>query len=736
MAEFDQSKAYAEQEEVFFDDGRELELLHFVYGKPDIEEIRGNPQKVLAAIDEFARTKKYLMNVGEDKGKIVTELISEVKPETMVELGGYIGYSCVLYADAVRKAGGKRYFSLERDPVFGAVISSLVDLAGLGDFVKVIIGSSAVSIKRLHTEGTLKHIDMMFLDHYKPAYKTDLKLCEELKLVTPGTVLAADNVIKPGNPPYLEYVRSSVAEKRKAAEESSDESNPDARFADRTAKQYANRQTEEKLQQSRGNPNLIYESKLVNSYEPSGTMLTAESSRFAHALQNVKLIVLSFFFLPLDTFILFFSYAVRILVAFPATSHRARVRSTYTRYFEPRTVLVTGVGMTKGLVLARLFFIAGHNVIGADFEPPFLPITCGHVSRSIKAFHRLAKPDGTREGSSRYCQSILDIVRKEKVDLWVSCSGVASAVEDGQAKEMVELLTKCKAVQYNVATTQKLHEKHSFTEYTKSLGLTIPETHTITSKTAALRVLEDVRPSGKKFIMKFIGTDDSVRGDMTLLPFDSVSATKAHISRLQISESRPWILQQFIDGPEYCTHALVVRGEVKAFTACPSAELLMHYEALSPDSSLSRSMLRFTQEYAASDPENFTGHLSFDFLVDRKDAERAQRDPNMVVTLYPIECNPRAHTAVALFNNTPEMIEKGYMSLLEEPSTPSKEGTNGASYTPPVYPHNPGKYYWIGHDLTTFVILPALSLFKLHGNSFVEAFEHFGTFLEHLFFWK
>ena len=84
MAEFDQSKAYAEQEEVFFDDGRELELLHYIYGKPEIEEIRGNPQKVLAAIDEFARTKKYLMNVGEDKGKIVTNLISEVKPETMV----------------------------------------------------------------------------------------------------------------------------------------------------------------------------------------------------------------------------------------------------------------------------------------------------------------------------------------------------------------------------------------------------------------------------------------------------------------------------------------------------------------------------------------------------------------------------------------------------------------------------------------------------------------------------
>lgn len=84
MPHFDDSKKYADQEEVFFDDGREIELLHFVYGKPDLEEIRGSPGRVLQAIDEFGRTKKYLMNVGEDKGKIVTDLIAATKPETMV----------------------------------------------------------------------------------------------------------------------------------------------------------------------------------------------------------------------------------------------------------------------------------------------------------------------------------------------------------------------------------------------------------------------------------------------------------------------------------------------------------------------------------------------------------------------------------------------------------------------------------------------------------------------------
>ncbi|KAK4129719.1 hypothetical protein N657DRAFT_640380 [Parathielavia appendiculata] len=469
-------------------------------------------------------------------------------------------------------------------------------------------------------------------------------------------------------------------------------------------------------------------------------MLTAKSSRFEHALQNASLLFLSLVLLPLDTFILFLSYAVRMLVAIPATSHRVRLRSTCdTRQFKPQTVLVTGVGMAKGLALARLFYNAGHTVIGVDFEPPYLPISCGHFSRSVKRFHRLSKPDGTQDGSARYCQRIVDIVKREHVNLWVSCSGVASAIEDGQAKEMVERLTNRRAVQFDAATTQKLHEKHSFIRYTRSIGLSVPETHAVTSLADALMVLGDACQTGRKFIMKYIGVDDAARGDMTLLPLDTPAATEAHISRLQISEKRPWILQQFIDGPEFCTHALVIRGQVKAFTACPSAELLMHYEALSPDSALYRSMLQFTQEYAASDPEHFTGHLSFDFLVECEEAREAERNPNKLARLYPIECNPRAHTAVVLFSGMLEMAE-AYMSLLEEPASESnlvnEKSIYGAFSAEPVYPRNPAKYHWVGHDLVTLVVLPSLSLFSRDGSSVVEVLDGFRVFLEHLLFWK
>ncbi|OAL38083.1 hypothetical protein AYO20_02535 [Fonsecaea nubica] len=280
MADFDPQKKYQEQEEIYFDDGRERELLEFILNKPDVEDMRNSPHKVLAAIDEFARTQKYLMNVGEDKGRIVTDLIAEVKPQVMVELGGYVGYSCILFGDAVRKAGGQRYFSLERNSEFVSVITSLVDLAGLSDIVKVIEGSSDASIKQLHDSGTLQHIDLLFLDHYKPAYTTDLKLCEELNLITPGSVLAADNVIKPGNPPYLEYVRSSVEQKKDATQKADTVNGVDTRFADRTAKQYLKREGEAKLDETRvGNPLLIYESKLVHSFEPSGVPDAVEITR-------------------------------------------------------------------------------------------------------------------------------------------------------------------------------------------------------------------------------------------------------------------------------------------------------------------------------------------------------------------------------------------------------------------------------------------------------------------------
>lgn len=124
----------------------------------------------------------------------------------------------------------------------------------------------------------------MFLDHYKPAYLSDLKLCESLGLVKEGSWLVADNVITPGNPPYLGYVRASVDEKRALLQQRGDRASGGAvteQFPDRSAKQYGSIEAIES--DAEGNPNLVYESRLVMSYEPSGEEDGIEVTRCVEA---------------------------------------------------------------------------------------------------------------------------------------------------------------------------------------------------------------------------------------------------------------------------------------------------------------------------------------------------------------------------------------------------------------------------------------------------------------------
>ena len=232
-----------------FNDGREVGLLHFVYNHDDLANIRNSPQQVLDAIDEYGRSKKYLMVIGYHKGDFIKKIFAERRPATVVELGGYVGYSTVAFGAATRDNGGGQYLSLEENPEFAAVSSSLCDLAGLSDTVKVVVGSSDKSLRRLHAEGVLKHIDLLFLDHLKPLYTRDLKICESLGLITEGTVIVADNVVRPGNSPYLEYVNATVAEKQeKAKNENSDGLEP-------------------------GNPHMIYESHTIPGFQMSGLMV-------------------------------------------------------------------------------------------------------------------------------------------------------------------------------------------------------------------------------------------------------------------------------------------------------------------------------------------------------------------------------------------------------------------------------------------------------------------------------
>ncbi|KAG0652964.1 hypothetical protein D0Z07_0474 [Hyphodiscus hymeniophilus] len=396
--------------------------------------------------------------------------------------------------------------------------------------------------------------------------------------------------------------------------------------------------------------------------------------------------------------------------------------------------------MSKGLTVARAFYRAGHRVIGADFEPYNIPV-CGHFSTSIDKFFRLTYPD-TEEDAEQYTQELRDIVEREGIELFVPCSGVAFSTEDAEAAEIIERATNCKVIQFGVTLTATLHQKHSFIDNTRSIGLNVPDTHLVTSETEALTVLFPPEKPWSKIGIGYIMKPalGSSRGSMMLLPRPTIRETELHIKFLNPTPFRPFVLQQFISGPEFCTHSLIINGKIQAFVCCPSAELLMHYNALPNSSALSRAMLLYTSIYAKR-TGYMTGHFSLDFLVDESVAKKADKIgvsdseiEELMDKIYPIECNPRPNTAVVLFADESEDLAEAYLSIL--PGHEPKGISNGHRVDALIVPKPsvPG-YYWIGHDLVTRVLIPLLAVLRWEMGVW-QMLAMWMEFVEHVLYWR
>ena len=117
-------------------------------------------------------------------------------------------------------------------------------------------------------------------------------------------------------------------------------------------------------------------------------------------------------------------------------------------------------------------------------------------------------------------------------------------------------------------------------ELCKSLDLPTPESHVVDDPKNALDLIKQ-----SKFPMILKATavlDDLGRNDMTNYPLagDSAPDYPKTLARLQtglsvpMTKKTPYILQQFVLGSEWCTHATVKQGKLVAFVCCPSNDML------------------------------------------------------------------------------------------------------------------------------------------------------------------
>ena len=97
---------------------------------------KNDPDSVLNTMDEFAKRKRFLMNVGDVKGKILTDEIKKLGSNlTILELGCFCGYSAILMAKTLGEQG--KVISIEISKHYAKIANEIIEFSGLKN--KVII---------------------------------------------------------------------------------------------------------------------------------------------------------------------------------------------------------------------------------------------------------------------------------------------------------------------------------------------------------------------------------------------------------------------------------------------------------------------------------------------------------------------------------------------------------------------------------------------------------------------
>lgn len=311
----------------------------------------------------------------------------------------------------------------------------------------------------------------------------------------------------------------------------------------------------------------------------------------------------------------------------------------------PKTVLVSGGKMTKALHLARAFHLAGHRVVLAESEK--YRFTGHRLSRAVDRFYTL--PDAT---DPRYPQALADIIIRERAELFVPVSSPAASVPEATVADLVG--DRCEILHGSAALIATLDDKRDFSTLCASLDLPVPECQLITDPADVERF--DFVP-GRSYVLKRLAYNPVGRTDLTPLRRETPQQNAEFVRSLGISPTDPWLLQEYVDGQEYCTHSTIRNGVVTVYGCCESSAVQLNYGAV--DKPEIRS---WVERFAAA--TGVSGQISFDFI------EGADGRP------YAIECNPRTHSAITMFHDHPDVahayLTDGHPTITPQPgSTPT-----------------------------------------------------------------
>lgn len=282
-----------------------------------------------------------------------------------------------------------------------------------------------------------------------------------------------------------------------------------------------------------------------------------------------------------------------------------------------KKVLLTGGRAPSSLELARFFSKQNIEVHIAES----FPFAISKKSNSIKKFHKVSKP---KQKAKEFILDLIGIIDKEEIDLFIP-----TCEEIFYVSKYKNLLPKsCIVFVEEFEKMKVVHHKYRFIQIAESLNLPTPKTVLIDNISDWLEFNEKNK-EGTSFVAKPVFSRFS--NDLRFLPQDKHKM-------IFPNEQNPWVIQEFIDGEQFCTYSIVKNGKIFAHTTYKTEYRAGKGASIAFQHIEEKQIYDWIEKFVKN--LNFTGQIAFDFIKNKEGKA------------FPIECNPRLTSGIHLFRNT------------------------------------------------------------------------------------
>ncbi|BDA48532.1 hypothetical protein COCOBI_12-2120 [Coccomyxa sp. Obi] len=292
------------------------------------------------------------------------------------------------------------------------------------------------------------------------------------------------------------------------------------------------------------------------------------------------------------------------------------------------TAIVSGAKSTKGLHMCRHLHRAGWRVVLVDVHKNWA--AGARWSGCVAAFRTYPLPNVDPIG---YLKAIEIIAAEEDAKLFVPVSIAQYSLYEALAAQRLREKMGIRYCTADAQTVAALNDKIKFTHLCQRIGSKVPKMFPITSPQQLMD--QNSRPEefgGRKYLLKSIHYAATHRSDMFTLPCDP-KVLKAYIANTEISEHKPWMLQQLLRGREYSSYSVAHEGQLVMHSDNEASLSCLDYSHIN-----SKQIWDWVKDFCKK--TKASGQLCFDFMKDDTDGQ-----------LYAFECNPRCSTILLNFYN-------------------------------------------------------------------------------------